>query len=128
MQQLLPNDFCTRIELCNRFQRLLLENHELMSNLIISDEAHLHLGGAVNKQNYHFWASEQLNLSYKTPLHSAKVTVWCGVISTGILGPYKFEENYVTVTVTSERFVAMLNNFLLAELQRLGVHDHRLWF
>lgn len=34
----------------------------------------------------------------------------------------------MTVTVTSERYVEMLNNFLPAELQRLGVHDHDLWF
>ncbi|XP_060879308.1 protein FAM200C-like [Metopolophium dirhodum] len=34
----------------------------------------------------------------------------------------------VTVTVTSERYVEMLNNFLPTELQRLGVHDKDLWY
>jgi len=84
--------------------------------------------GAVNKQNYRFWASEQLSLLHITPLHSAKVTVWCGVASFGILGPYFCEKNNVTVTVTSERYVEMLNNFLPTELQRLQVHDKNLWF
>lgn len=34
----------------------------------------------------------------------------------------------MTVTVTSERYVEMLNNFLPTELQRLGVHDKDLWY
>lgn len=50
------------------------------------------------------------------------------VTSFGILGPYFFKEKNVTVTVTFERYEEMLNNFLSAELQRLGVHDHDLWF
>lgn len=95
----------------------------------MSDEAHFHLCGVVNKQNYRFWASEQPSLLHKTPLHSAKVTVWCGITSFGILGPYFFEEHTVTVTVTSERYVEeMLNNFLPTELLRLGVHDKDLWY
>jgi hypothetical protein len=95
VQQLLPNDFGTRIKFCNRFQQLLHENHEFMSNLLMSDEAHFHLCGVVNKQNYRFWASEKPSFLHKTPLRSAKVTVWCGVTSFGILGPYFFEENNV---------------------------------
>jgi len=48
VQRLLPNDFVTRIEFCNRFQQLLHENHEFMSNLIMSNEQHFHLCGVVN--------------------------------------------------------------------------------
>jgi hypothetical protein len=64
----------------------------------MSDEAHFHLCDIVNKQNYHFWTSEQSSVFHKTPLNSAKVTVWYGVSSFGILGPYFFEKNNVTVT------------------------------
>lgn len=73
VQQLFPNDFGTRIEFCKIFQQLLHENHEFSSNLIMSN---LQLCGVDNKQNYCFWASEQLCLLHKTPLHSVKVTVW----------------------------------------------------
>ncbi len=35
-----------------------IKNNEFnVKNLIKSDEAHLHLMGAVNKQNCHYWAS-----------------------------------------------------------------------
>jgi len=34
----------------------------------------------------------------------------------------------MTVTVTSESYVEMFNNFLPTELQRLGVHNHDLLF
>jgi len=90
VQQQLPNDFGTGIEFCNRFQQLLHENHELVSNLILSDEAHFHLCGAVNKQNYRFWASEQPSLLHKNSLHSAKVTVWCDAASFGAFGSVLF--------------------------------------
>lgn len=64
---------------------------------------------------------------HKTPLHFEKVTVWCGDSSFDIFGLYFFEENNVTLTVTSEHYVEILNN-LPAELLRCGVQDHELWF
>jgi len=72
-------DFGTRNEFRKMCQQLLHENHEVLSNLIVSDEAHFRLCGVVNKQNCRFRASEQLSSLHKTPLRSAKVTVRCGV-------------------------------------------------
>ena len=51
--------------------------------------------------------------SYTRDLHTAKVSVWCGISKVGIVGPYIFdEEEGATVTVTSVRYVEMLRNFL----------------
>ena len=69
----------------------------------MTDEAHLQLDGYANKQNCRYWASENpLNL-HEQPLHSQKVTVWCAISTSGIIGPYFFEENNQTVTVNSDR-------------------------
>ncbi|GBN06981.1 hypothetical protein AVEN_203085-1, partial [Araneus ventricosus] len=52
-----------------------------------TDEAHFHLNGFVNKQNWRFWGSENPHLCEEKPLHSPKVTAWVAVFSRGIIGP-----------------------------------------
>lgn len=55
-----------------------------------SDEAHFHLSGTVNKQNFRYWAESNPHQLHEKPLHSPKVTVWCAVSILGVLGPYFF--------------------------------------
>jgi len=54
--------------------------------------------------------------------------VWCGVLKVGIVGPYFFEVGETAVSVTSVRYVNMLNNFLRPELQKRGVKMREMWF
>ena len=72
---------------------------------MMHDEAHFHLDGYVNKQNCRFWAVENPRELHQRPLHTAKVSVWCGILKVEIAGPYFFEEE--GATVTSERYVEM---------------------
>ncbi|GBL94636.1 hypothetical protein AVEN_83958-1 [Araneus ventricosus] len=62
------------------------------------DEAHCHLNGFVNKQNWRFWDSENSHLCEEKPLYSPKVTAWVAVCSRGIIGPFFMRE-----TISSER-------------------------
>lgn len=80
--------------------------------LFISDEAHFHLDGFVNKQNCPYYDSENPQNLHERPLHSPKVTVWCAVSKKLIIGPYFYEDQENTVTVNSVRYMDMLNNFL----------------
>jgi hypothetical protein len=75
-----------------------------------SDEAHFHLSSYVNKQNFKYW--------HKKPLHDEKVTIWCGVSTFGVIGPYFFEENQA-ITMYSERYCTMLQTFLATELWKM---------
>jgi hypothetical protein len=63
---------------------------EMLSNIIIltMDEVHLHLSGSINKLYFQYWAEENLQQLTQWPLHSAHVTVWCGVANLGVIGPY----------------------------------------
>ena len=80
----------------------------------MTDEAHFHLNGYVNKQNFRYWAPENPCLLHQSPLHSEKVTVSCGVSVFGILGPNFFEDaNGQSLTVTSDRYLVMLQELLL---------------
>ena len=57
------------------------------------------------------------------------MTVWCEIACFGVLGPYFFENNEaVAVSVTSERYVAMLRNFCEPELRRRGIDLSSVWF
>jgi hypothetical protein len=94
----------------------------------MSDEAHFHLLGTVNKQNFHYWTDFNPQQLDQRPFHSPQVTVRCRVASFGIVGPYFFEEGGSTVIVTSAQYVEMLRNFLAFELHHCGVGLRTLWF
>jgi len=99
----------------------MLNDDGVISTLLMTDEAHFHLSGYVNKQNYRSWAPENPQDLHQHPLHSKRLTVWCGIASFRVLDPYFFEDNEgVAVTVTPERYVAMLRNFCEPELHRHG--------
>ena len=48
--------------------------------------------GHVNTQNYRIWAMENQILHAAVTLHSVKVTVWCGVMVSFIVGRLFFQE------------------------------------
>lgn len=70
---------------------------------ITSDEAHVHLFCYFSKQNFWYWSDEWPAQVYKIPLHSAKVTVCCGVSPFAIIRADFVEEGYHSLTVTLEQ-------------------------
>lgn len=119
-------DYPKRLRFAQVMSNLMEENENII--LLMSDEAHFHLDGAVNKQNCRYWAPVNPQKIHEKPLHSPKVTVWCAVGKDCIIGPYFFEENDSTVTVNAERYVEMLNTFLLPELRRRRIPARNVWF
>lgn len=127
VQELSENDRRLRVEFCIRFLELQQRDRTVNSNLFMSDEAHFHLNGDVNRQNCRYWSTENPHQLHERPLHSPKVTVWCAVSSSRLIGPYFFEgEDGETVTVTAARYVNMLEN-LRPEIDRLQTRGN-IWF
>ena len=122
VQELSVRNFTSRRNACEA----LLENVLEDAIVYFSDEAHFHLTGCVNKQNMRYWADTNPHELHERPLHSPKVTVWCAISSTGIVGPWFFEENEVTVTVNSDRYVNMLEEFFFPRIEELDQGD--IWF
>ncbi|XP_039295229.1 uncharacterized protein LOC120353885 [Nilaparvata lugens] len=125
-QELRPVDYANRQNLCEQMLAQIPPHAAFFS----SDEAHFHLSGCVNKQNFRYWAEENPRIIHERPQHSPKVTVWCAISQFGVVGPYFFEEEEVTVTVNSQRYVSMLRNFLQPKLEEM-VEEHGLadlWF
>uniref|UniRef100_A0A6P7GRD7 Uncharacterized protein LOC114341227 n=1 Tax=Diabrotica virgifera virgifera TaxID=50390 RepID=A0A6P7GRD7_DIAVI len=101
-----------------------------LEGIIFSDEAHFHLNGYVNKHNARYWCPENPHELHQKQLHSRKVTVWCGMSASGIIGPYFFEDaRGRTLTVNSARYTAMLRNWLRQELNNFpGYNPGNTWF
>ncbi|GFV97395.1 hypothetical protein TNCV_2039051 [Trichonephila clavipes] len=60
--------------------------------ILFSDEVHFWLNGYVNKQNCCIWSEANPQVYVETPLHPEKLTVWCALWASGIIGPY-FSKN-----------------------------------
>jgi hypothetical protein len=105
-----------------------LQNDDF-NHVLMTDEANFHLCGNVNSQHCRYWANENPREIQQQPLHSENVIVWCGVGSSGVIGPYFFEDEAGrAVRVNSARYTEMFRTFLEPELQKLGVETQTLWF
>ncbi|GFX37921.1 uncharacterized protein TNCV_3835221 [Trichonephila clavipes] len=94
---------------------------------LFSDEAHFWLNGYVNKQNCRIWSEANPQVYVETPLHPEKLTVWCALWAGEIIGPYFFKNDEGhNVTVNGDRYIAMITNFFIPELNSHDVQE--LWF
>ncbi|GFV61969.1 uncharacterized protein TNCV_4107721 [Trichonephila clavipes] len=86
------------------------------------DEAHSYLTGYVNIQNCRIWVTKILLATRPVPLHPAKVTVWCWLMTSFIIGLYFFKETDafgpVTVTDTGQHYECLLCNHVIPDLQK----------
>ncbi|XP_074036992.1 uncharacterized protein isoform X2 [Leptinotarsa decemlineata] len=105
----------------------LAENPLFYRQILFSDEAHFWLNGYVNKQNCRIWSEEQPEAVQELPMHPEKCTVWCGLYTGGIIGPYFFKDAVGrNVTVNGDCYRSMLTNFLLPKMEELNLVD--MWF
>ena len=120
-QELKPPDFDSRRDFANWVFNKMDEQHDWLHTVLWTDEAHFTLSGAVNTHNCRVWTTENPHAFVEIPLHQPKVTVWCGFTADFIIGPFFFEEvtqtGFKTVSVTGQRYAAMLQNNIIPELQ-----------
>ena len=91
---------------------------------MFSDEAHFWLDDYVDKQNCRIWGEEQPEDIQALPLHPLKTTVRRGLWAGGIIGSYFFkDEAGANVTVNREHYRAMINGFLMPEIEARKLHD-----
>lgn len=125
VQALHPQDHRNRLHFCQQMLHLIEEDGETVHNLWMSDEAHFHLSGYVNKQNFRYWSQNNPQHLHEKPLHSEKVTVWCAISSMGIIGPFFFtNEIGDAVTVNSRRYTDMLQTFFLPALDNYDTDEN----
>lgn len=60
----------------------------------------------MNRHNSVYWATENPNVTVEQTMQAEGLTVWAGIWSQGVVGPYFFDD-----TVTGPSCLAMLNNY-----------------
>lgn len=102
----------------------------LWRRLIMSDEAHFEASGHVyNRQNVRFWGSENPRIVRPKSHHPERLTVWCGISSNGVIGPYFFEdERRKSISVTGERYRNLLNNYVFPILENDSRFNDTVWW
>lgn len=127
VQELKPHDHPLRFRFARWANEKLHDDVDFAQKIIFSDEAHFHLGGYVNKQNCRIWGSENPHVVLQKPMHPLRVTVWCGLWSGGIIGPYFFQnEDGATITVNGDTYRTMITDFFVPALHGIDVND--VWF
>lgn len=86
VQKLNPRDFDSRQRTCEA----IVENQPNNTVVFFSDEAHFHLSGCVSKQNMRYLSGVNPQELHEKPLHAERVTVWCALSRTAIIGPWFF--------------------------------------
>ena len=132
VQMLEAGDNQLRLDFANEFLIRYDNDTSWPLHILWTDEAHFMLNGNVNSKNCVHWAEQNPHDVVALPLYDAKVTVWCGITSTFILGPYFFEETTVdgrvqSCTVTSDRYHNMLTHYVIPELQRRNALSNIVW-
>jgi hypothetical protein len=116
VQELSDPDFASRSAFYVQFITVMNEHPYIIRRLIISDGSHFELSACVNKQNVCNCSEANPNGLHMKQIHSQRVTVWSGISAFGIISPYFFEdETGSAVTVTSDRYMHMVNEFLFPE-------------
>jgi hypothetical protein len=128
LQELKPSDYVARQQFSEKMIEKINNDANFVNKFSMSDEAHFHISGYVNKQNCRYWAPENPRRLHERPLHRQKATVWCFVSMRGVTGPYFFEDERGNArTVTSGRYVDMLETFVAEQLQNFP-DLHNPWF
>lgn len=70
--------------------------------MIISDEAHFHLNGFINKQNCRIWSTKNPRVNHQHELHPLKCIV---------------------VTITGKLYQAMFQNFVIRNRPEMSFHQ-----
>ena len=107
------DDFDRRSEFCEIWLEKFKDNPYLIDRIFWSDEANFNLKRSVNRHNCTYWARENPHLKISVPNTKEGVTVWCGMSSNGLVGPYFFED-----VVTGQSYKRMLVDYAWPKLKK----------
>jgi hypothetical protein len=96
VQQLSDKDHRHQLNFCLQLQDLMSSNDHFLEKVQFSDEATLHVSGAVNRRNVRIWGSENPYAYVEHQCDSPKVNVFCAMSSQKVYSPFFFAEETVT--------------------------------
>lgn len=90
VQALSEDDPDRRMEFCEWLLDTVDGDPTLLDRIFWSDEATFQLNGLVNRHNCVYWSETNPHFVIEQELHTPRVTVWGGMWSHGVVGPFCF--------------------------------------
>ena len=90
VQELLPADPLRREAFALEFLARMEEHNEWPWSILWTGEFYFYLHGLDNTQNCSMWTQEKPFVTASVPIHSPKVTVWCGFTASCVVGTFVF--------------------------------------
>lgn len=122
VQALNEDDPDRRLEFCEWFLDAADQDPTLLDQILWSDEATFYLNGHVNRHNCVYWSDTNPHYVIEQELNAPGVTVWRGIWSHGVVGPYFFES-----TVTSDNYLQMLRNSIIPVVEEHQNFETMIW-
>lgn len=123
--RLRPDDPKNRVEYANRLQQMCLENENFIHNIIMGGTIDFYTDGFVGNYNKRFWGSSQPQAIFPWDLSDSKVSLWCGITSKKVIGPYFFDlTSSPTKRLTNSVYIKMINEFI----QPIVKDEPNLWW
>lgn len=114
--QLKLSDCDRRFLACQYFVSQIKQKPDFANSIVFSDEAIFHTDGVISPHNCRWWSKTKPNFMQIKPIYSQKLIVWCAIHRHGVIGPYFFSRD-----VDGHSYLNMLKEFVIPELQRLGL-------
>ncbi len=122
VQSLSEDDHDRRAQFCELWLDRVRQDPTLVDRILWTDESNFKMNGHVNRHNSIYWAEENPHYQIEVEMQSPGVTVWAGICSKGIIGPFFFEG-----TVNSQNYQNMLENFAIPKIEEI-YGDTQIWF
>ncbi len=111
------DDFDRRSEFCEIWLDKFANDSDLLDRIFWSDEAKFSMNSTVNRHNCTYWARENPHFHFEVPNNQQGVTVWCGMSSNGLIGPFFFND-----TVNGPLYKEMLVEYVWPKISRKGFY------
>jgi hypothetical protein len=98
------------------------EYAQLLGMIVWTDEVTFKLNGTLNQHNCVYWYSEDPNVHVYKAVNLPGLSVWCGVSSRGVVGPFFFKG-----TVTGAAYFNMLQESSVPAIRQL-FGDEDMWY
>jgi hypothetical protein len=119
LQMLTEDDFDRRVEFSEWFMIRCEAEPDFPRRILWTDEVSFKLNGRINRHNSVYWSDSNPHEVILEELNVPSLTVWAGIWSGDIVGPYFFDG-----TVTGESYFEMLREVVLPELDNSSLYDN----
>jgi hypothetical protein len=102
-----------RCEFADTFLNLIAADSSFLNRIVWSDEAIFKLNGHVNGHNCVYYAVENPHIVITEEMNAPGITLWAGIWSGGIIGPFFFYDN-----VTADNYLDMLEENIVPAIEK----------